>query len=117
MAISINQFNGAGYLTADAEVFPGDNPRGKFGVAIHGYKDSVLFMNCTAWGKQAENVCPNLKKGQPVYVTGELVQNEWDKEGVTMRSIDLNVRNIQYLSRKDDAPVDNTPQPSDNIPF
>jgi single-strand DNA-binding protein len=102
MSIAINQCNFAGYLTRDAEVnTTGERARANFGIAINGYKDSVLFMNCTAWGKLAENVGPNLNKGQPIYVTGELVMNEWnDKEGNPKSSTDLNVRGIQYLSAK-----------------
>jgi single-strand DNA-binding protein len=122
MSIAINQFNGAGYLTRDAEVVPNDDSkksRASFGIAINGFKDAVLFMNCTAWGKLAENVGPNLKKGQPIYVTGELVMNEWEKDGVPKSSTDLNVRNVQYLSNKGDAPVNNTPaaKAEDSIPF
>ncbi len=113
MSIAINQCNLAGYLTRDAEVVSGERARANFGIAVNGYKDSVLFMNCTAWGKLAENVGPNLKKGQPIYVTGELLQNEWeDKEGNEKKSIDLNVRNIQYLSAKGAAV-----EGQDDIPF
>jgi len=119
MSIAINQFNGAGYLTRDAEVVMGadeNKNRANFGIAINGYKDSVLFMNCTAWGRIATSVVPNLKKGQPIYVTGELVANEWqDKEGNQRNSTDLNVRNVQYLSHKGDVPVNNTP--TEDIPF
>ena len=121
MSIAINQFNGAGYLTRDAEVVEGaeeKKSRANFGIAINGFKDSVLFMNCTAWGRIATNVGPNLKKGQPIYVTGELVQNEWtDKEGATRSSTDLNVRNVQYLSSKSDVPVNTTPANPSDIPF
>ena len=121
MSIAINQFNGAGYLTRDAEVVAHDEPnksRANFGIAINGFKDSVLFMNCTAWGKTATNVGPNLKKGQPIYVTGELVQNEWtDKEGNAKTSTDLNVRNVTYLSNKGDVPVNDSPANPSDIPF
>jgi single-strand DNA-binding protein len=113
MSIAINQCNFAGYLTRDAEVTPGERARANFGIAINGYKDSVLFMNCTAWGKLAENVGPNLKKGQPIYVTGELVVNEWeDKDGNPKSSTDLNVRGIQYLSAKGAAVAE-----TEDIPF
>ena len=121
MSIAINQCNFAGYLTRDAEVVEGaeeKKSRANFGIAVNGFKDSVLFMNCTAWGRIATNVGPNLKKGQPIWVTGELVQNDWtDKEGATRSSTDLNVRNVQYLSSRSDVPVNNTPANPSDIPF
>jgi|FLOH01.1.fsa_nt_gi single-strand DNA-binding protein len=118
MSIAINQCNFAGYLTRDAEVVLGDKPRAKFGVAVNGYKDTVLFMDCTAWGKLAENVGPNLKKGQPIFVTGELQLDEWeDSEGNPKSKPALNVRDIRYLSSKGEA-VNNAPATTTaDIPF
>lgn len=118
MSIAINQCNFAGYLTRDAEVVAGENTRAKFGVAINGYRDTVLFMDCTAWGKLAETMGPTLKKGQPIFVTGELKLDEWDdSEGNPKSKAVLNVRDIRYLSAKGDAPLNNTPVESDDVPF
>lgn len=117
MSISINQCNFAGHLTRDAEVVMGDKARVKFGIGINGYRDTVLFMDCTAWGKLAETVGPNLKKGQPIFVTGELVLDEWeDSAGNPKNKAVLNVRDIRYLSGKNDAVTHNGPE-ADNIPF
>ena len=105
MAIKINQCSLGGYLTADAKITEGDKTRANFCVAINTWKDDVtLFMNCTAWGKLAENICPNLYKGNAVFVHGELAPNTWTaKDGTKHDGVQLNVRDITYLTSKDQA--------------
>jgi hypothetical protein len=64
----------------------------------------TLFMNCTAWGKLADDVCPNLYKGNAVFVHGELAPNTWTAEdGTKHDGVQLNVRDITYLTSKDQA--------------
>mgnify|MGYP003122342245 CR=1 FL=1 len=83
MAIKINQCSLGGYLTADAKITEGDKTRANFCVAINTWKENVtLFMNCTAWGKLADDVCPN---------------------GTKHDGVQLNVRDITYLTSKDQA--------------
>jgi single-strand DNA-binding protein len=102
-----------GNLTREPEVVTGDKARANFGIAVNGYKDSVIFFNCTAWGKLAENVVPNLHKGSRVQLEAELISNEWtDGEGNPKSSVDLNVRGITYLDKKSAA----VPA-SEDIPF
>lgn len=97
----------AGNLTADPEVRFTKN-----GTAVSNFtvastprrfdKDSsawvdgeTLFMRCTVFGKQAENMTEQLRKGQRVVVTGSLTQaNYTDKDGNERTSIELDVDEV-----------------------
>jgi len=99
--MSFQKYICVGNLTREPEITEGEHARANFGIAVNGYKDAVVFWNCTAWGKLATNVVPNLHKGHKVLVEAEVIVNEWeDKEGISKSSYDLNVRGITYLEKK-----------------
>ncbi len=55
----------------------------------------TLFMRCTVFGKQAENMTEQLRKGQRVVVTGALTQSNYiDKDGKERSSIELDVDEV-----------------------
>lgn len=55
----------------------------------------TLFMRCTVFGKQAENMTEQLRKGQRVVVTGTLGQSNYnDKDGNTRSTIELDVDEV-----------------------
>ena len=50
-------YQAVGRLTRDTEVRDaGEHKVGDFGIAINGFKDEVLFLNCQTWNKQAESL-------------------------------------------------------------
>lgn len=111
-----------GNLTRDAEVTMGERPRVNFDVAVNGYKDSVLFVSCTGWGKLAENVGPNLHKGDKVMVEGEVEEHRWtDGEGNDRSRWQVTARGVQYLTPKAQAGTNgngaNNTAVKDDIPF
>lgn len=116
---SFNNVTFVGNLTKDAEVFESENSRAKFSIAINDYKDNTMFMNCTAWGKLATSVGPNLKKGQKILVNGRLSIDEWENsEGVKCTAPAVTAFSVVYLTPKGEA--NNTPAkaPSDiDVPF
>jgi single-strand DNA-binding protein len=61
----------------------------------------TLFMECSAWREQAENVAASLSKGDPVVVTGFLKQRTFDaKDGHPRTVVSLDVEEIAVtLSR------------------
>lgn len=70
----------------DAPKMMGDETKvARFTVAVNngfGEHRTVTFVDCVAFGKQAEVIGKHLVKGKQVIVRGQLVQNKWeDKEG------------------------------------
>jgi len=56
--------------------------------ANHKWKDEggaaheeSCFIECTCWGKLAENVSKYVGKGDPLFITGDLKQDRWEKDG------------------------------------
>lgn len=70
----------------------------------------TLFMRCTTWGTQAEQMAENLTKGARVIVTGALEQHGYtDAEGNERTSIELAVdevgASLRYASKPTDKPA------------
>jgi len=109
-----------GHVTRDPELrtTQGGQNLAKFGIAVTKtyYKDDVkqektCFVDCAAWGKAADNIGKYVKKGDPLFVQGELELEQWeDKNGGGKRSKhSINVREFQLLKPKD--PVAETRKP------
>lgn len=71
-------------------------------------KEEVCFVDCSAFGKQAETIVQWCKKGKPLFVDGRLKYDTWeDKAGGGKRSkLSVVVENFQFLGSRDDAPPD-----------
>lgn len=70
-------------------------------------KEETLFINATAWNKQAEVCNQYLKKGRPVFIEGRLQSRTWEgKDGQKRTTIDVQVERVQFLgSSRDAAPI------------
>ncbi len=136
----------AGRLTRDPEarVLPTGMALCKLGLAHSrkfrtkdgSQKEETLFINATCWGKTAEYVRDNFKKGRPVLIEGRLKLDEWDDKttGAKRSTIEITAERVQALdwedrggaggggggsrggSRSSSAPSDE-PLPEDDIPF
>lgn len=104
----LNCFVGIGRLTRDPELryTPSGKSICKFGLAINrSYKnqegnniEDTLFINISAWGRQAEHCSQFLKKGRRVAVNGELRSNNWqDRDGNKRVTYEINARSVQFL--------------------
>lgn len=95
-----NKFIGVGNLTRDAESRTvGESEVARYSLAINGYKDKVLFLDCDHW--RVGGVLPFLTKGTQVLVDGELEQQSWkDKEGQPKSKMVLVVSRVQLLGGK-----------------
>ena len=97
-------------------------------------RESVLFIDVSAWGRQAEIAMEYLGKGDPVLVEGSLKYTSWDDDTGAKRSrVFVNAQRLQLLKSKADAeqntagtqgftPQQTTPQQQnirvdDDIPF
>ena len=123
-----------GNLTRDPELryTPGGTAVCDFTVAVNEKwtskdgekKESVSFIDCTVWQKDAEIFAKYMKKGRPVLVDGKLKQETWTDEKTDQKRsrIKVQVQNFQFLGSKDGGgkpsvdEEDGGPPPED-IPF
>ena len=69
-----------------------------FVMAVDNYGDKTSFVDVTCWRKLAENVAEYMEKGRQIGVSGELVQDKWEKDGQKRSKIKINARNVKFLS-------------------
>jgi single-strand DNA-binding protein len=70
-----------------------------------GDKQQTLWIRVALFGKRAEGQLQNyLKKGQQVFVSGELTQSEYKaNDGTTKTSLELNANIIDLIGKKNEA--------------
>ena len=72
--------------------------------------DKTMFMDCIAFGNTAEYMSQKVKKGEPVFVEGELINDRWkDDQGRNRDSWTLKVREYVYLSTRPSEQSESTP--------
>ena len=106
---SFNRVILVGNLTRDPQLkyLPSQTPVVEFGLATNRkWKDSngqdredVCFVECAAFGKQAEVINQYCQKGRPLLVEGRLKHDQWeDKQGGGKRTkLSVVVENFQLL--------------------
>lgn len=113
-----------GNLTDDIELSKTANGKtlAKFTLAVNHSKDEVSFVDCVSWEKTAEYLEKYSKRGQTLFVFGELKQNRWEaKDGSKRSRLEVIVRDSLILSKPEKA--DATPAEIDDevdlsdIPF
>lgn len=68
---------------------------------------SVLYIDVTAWKKQAESTAQFMKKGSSVMVTGKLQLDQWEnKEGQKRSKIKVVARQVIFLGKSDQQKID-----------
>ena len=105
----------------------GDDPVFSFRVAANSrYQDrdtgewkngSTLYFTATCWGHLAEKAGGKLVKGDAVIVSGRLQTNEYEREGVVRRDLEMRVTGIGPDMARMDVTVrrqksDQTPPPT-----
>ena len=67
-------------------------------------REAVCFVDCAAFGRQAEVIAKYCKKGKSLYVEGRLRYDTWeDKNGGGKRSkLSVVVENFQFLGSRED---------------
>jgi single-strand DNA-binding protein len=62
-------------------------------------RQETCFVDCRAFGRQAENINKYLTKGRPVFIEGRLTYEAWTAQDGTKRSRHrVTVENFQFLS-------------------
>src|SRR5918992_3756056 len=108
---SFNKVVLMGNLTRDPALkhLPSNLVVAEFGLAVNRRyktatgedKEEVAFVDCTAFGRQAETISQYCTKGKPIFVEGRLKFDTWDdKQGGGKRSkLTVVVENFQFLAR------------------
>ena len=119
---SFNQIILLGNLTRDPEMryLPSNTPVVEFGLACNRrFKDAqgqdreeVMFIDCAAFGKQAEVINQYCHKGELLFVQGRLKLDTWeDKQGGGKRSKHrVAIENFQLMPRRDGSGGGNVSQ-------
>jgi single-strand DNA-binding protein len=112
---SFNKVMLMGNLTRDPQLkhLPGNLVIAEFGIACNRRyrtatgddKEDVAFVDCTAFGRQAETIGQYCTKGKPLFVEGRLKYDTWDdKQGGGKRSkLSVTVENFQFIGAKGDT--------------
>ena len=98
----------AGNLTRDPELrnTPGGATVCSFSVAVNRTyrgadgtnKDEVSYIDCTAWGKQAETIAQYLKRGGGILLSGRLSQRSFEgKDGVKRSRTEIVVEDFNFV--------------------
>lgn len=79
-----------------------------------GEKQTTLFIRVAVWGKKAESgLIDYLKKGQKILISGELTQREYEKDGQTKVSLELNATIIDLVGgKREEQPAQQRPAQS-----
>jgi single-strand DNA-binding protein len=99
-----NVFSFTGTVGRDAEVRYLPSGQAVLNVSVannigFGDKQQTLWLTVALWGKRAEGQLQNyLKKGQQVFVSGELTQREYQaKDGSTRTSLEVNANILELV--------------------
>ena len=111
-----NVFSFTGTVGADAEVRYAASGMAVLNVRVannigFGDKQQTLWIRVALFGKRAEGQLQNyLKKGQQVFVSGELTQSEYKaNDGTIKTSLELNANIIDLIGKRNES---SQPQPS-----
>ncbi len=97
-----------GNLTRDVELrqTPGNQTVANIGLAVNrNYqtregerREETTFVDCEAWGRQAEVMAQYLSKGRPVFVEGRLKLDQWqDQQGQNRAKLKVVVESFQFV--------------------
>ena len=105
---NLNKVMLIGNLTRDPELkyTPGNQAVCELGLAVNRKyrtkdneeREEVTFVDCEAWGKQAEVIKQYMTKGRPIFIEGRLKLDTWeDKDGGKRSKMRVVVENFQFL--------------------
>lgn len=127
MSAAYNKVQLIGNMTRDIQLHNvGETKVGEFGFAINRKRsnkpDEVTFVDCTAWGKQAETLEQYTGKGSQLFIEGRLSFSNWTAQDGTKRNkLTVTVEQFQFLGTraKDEVPTPSDGQkvPDSEIPF
>lgn len=112
---SFNKVMLMGNLTRDPQIkhLPSNTVVAEFGIACSRRyraaggedREETTFVDCSAFGRQAEVLSQFCKKGKPLFVEGRLKYDTWDdkQSGAKRSKLSVVVENFQFVGGRDDA--------------
>jgi single-strand DNA-binding protein len=105
---NLNKVMLIGNLTRDPELkyTPGNQAVCEVGLAVNRKyrtkdgedREETTFVDCEAWGKQAEVIKQYMTKGKPIFIEGRLKLDTWeDKDGGKRSKMRVVIENFQFL--------------------
>jgi single-strand DNA-binding protein len=92
-----------GALTKDPELkyFDNGKQKARFRIAVDRRFDRNKsdYLSCEAWGKTAEAIANNLKKGSLVGVAGRIEIQEWESGGEKKSAPMIICESVKFLSK------------------
>jgi single-strand DNA-binding protein len=67
------------------------------------WEDEASFFDVSLIGKQAEALSRYLDKGKQVAVTGSLVQDRWEKDGVKRSRVKIQADSLQMFGKAENS--------------
>ena len=104
-----------GYVSGEPKLETSKNGTAYFKFSVRWYEnrkdsDKTMFMDCIAFGNTAEFMSQKVKRGEPVFVSGELINDRWtDDQGRNRDSWSLKIREYVYLSTRSSEQSESTP--------
>lgn len=101
-----------GNLTRDVELrtIPSGQQVAQLGLAINRRyrtkdgedREETTFVDCEAWGRQAEVIHQYMSKGKPIFIEGRLKLDSWeDKDGKKQSKLRVVVDDFQFLGSRE----------------
>src|SRR5690625_2086255 len=121
--MSLNRWIGVGRLTRDVDLRYTQSGKavGNFTLAVNRPfknqqgENEADFINCVAWGKQAENLAQYMKKGNQVAGDGRIQTRTYDdKDGKTVFVTEIIAEYVQFLETKGSSGNQQGNQQQDN---
>ena len=111
---SFNKVILMGNLTRDVELrqTPGNQTVANIGLAVNRTyqtregerREETTFVDCEAWGRQAEVMSQYLSKGRPVMIEGRLKLDQWqDQQGQNRSKLRVVIENFQFVGGRGDG--------------
>jgi single-strand DNA-binding protein len=105
---NLNKVMLIGNLTRDPDLkyTPGNQAVCEIGLAVYRKyrtkegedREETTFVDCEAWGKQAEVLKQYMTKGKPLFIEGRLKLDTWeDKDGGKRSKMRVVIENFQFL--------------------
>ena len=102
----MNQFNGIGRLTKDADVRYSSEGKAvaRFTLAMTRDfdREKADFPSCVAFGKVAERIEKYTHKGSRIRITGRIQTGSYEKDGKKVFTTDIVVNELEFLDSKKD---------------
>ncbi|MEM1356383.1 MAG: single-stranded DNA-binding protein [Planctomycetota bacterium] len=105
-----------GNFTRDPELryLPNNTPVSDFGLAINDrflnkntnqWEDRANFVDCTAFGRTAENITKFFAKGRPIFIEGKLRFEQWEdrQSGQKRSKLKVVIDSWQFVDSKNEA--------------